>query len=122
MKVLVCGNRHWDNINSIMSELEILTFTDGDNFLITGGCSGADYMAECITRNTDLSDFWTIKVFHADWDKHGKSAGPIRNREMLDMEPDIVLAFHGDLSKSKGTKDCVFEANRRGIRVVLIPE
>ena len=43
----------------------------------------------------------------ADWKKYGKSAGPIRNREMLKMDPDIVLIFHDDPKNSKGTKDCV---------------
>jgi hypothetical protein len=42
----------------------------------------------------------------ADWANHGKAAGPIRNRKMLDLKPDLVLAFHADLTNSKGTKDC----------------
>lgn len=53
---------------------------------------------------------------------HGKSAGPIRNRKMIDEhEPDFVLAFHDDLEgESKGTKDCVAYAKSKGIRTYLI--
>lgn len=43
-------------------------------------------------------------------------AGPLRNRQMLDEVPDLVLAFHAEMQSSKGTKDCVLEANRRGIK------
>ena len=38
---------------------------------------------------------------------------------MLDPNEDLVLAFHEDLSKSKGTIDTICEANRRGIPVDL---
>jgi len=36
---------------------------------------------------------------------------------MLDEKPDLVIAFHPNLAESKGTKDCVNEAKRRGIPV-----
>ena len=36
---------------------------------------------------------------------------------MLDQKPDLVLAFHDDLGKSRGTADTVGEAKRRGIPV-----
>jgi hypothetical protein len=39
---------------------------------------------------------------------------------MLDMSPDLVLAFHNNIKESKGTKDCVSEAARRGILVEII--
>lgn len=59
----------------------------------------------------------------ADWTTYGKAAGPIRNRQMLDLNPDIVIAFHNDITSSKGTKDTVTEAKRRGIpRVEIISE
>lgn len=55
----------------------------------------------------------------ADWNKYGKVAGPIRNSEMLKLHPDIdlVLAFHDDLSESKGTRDMVHKAQKAGIEV-----
>lgn len=36
---------------------------------------------------------------------------------MLDEKPDLVVAFHDALHRSRGTKDCVEEAQRRGIPV-----
>jgi hypothetical protein len=51
-------------------------------------------------------------VFHADWDAHGKAAGPKRNRWMLDtFKPDAVIAFAG----GRGTSDCIQAATQRNI-------
>ena len=69
-----------------------------------------------------IADEWKhlgvdVRPYPADWTRFRKSAGPIRNRQMLDDQPDLVVAFHDDLAASKGTKDCVEEAARRGIPV-----
>jgi len=53
------------------------------------------------------------ETYPADWDKHGKAAGPIRNQEMLDQHPDFVLAFPG----GNGTADMVARARRAGVPV-----
>ena len=51
----------------------------------------------------------------ADWDKHGKAAGMIRNREMVALGADICLAF--PIGRSPGTRACIREAQRAGIPV-----
>jgi hypothetical protein len=61
---------------------------------------------------------FTVLPFPADWNTHGKAAGPIRNRQMLkEGKPDVVLAFHEDLGRSKGTADMVRAAKAAGIAV-----
>lgn len=48
---------------------------------------------------------------------------PIRNKQMLDEgKPDLVLAFHTDIENSKGTKNMIYQAKKRGIKVILIKE
>jgi len=60
--------------------------------------------------------------FPADWDKHGKAAGPIRNTEMIeDGRPDVVIAFTYDLPSSKGTADTVKKAKKAHIPVFVYP-
>ncbi len=39
---------------------------------------------------------------------------------MLDTKPSLVIAFHNDLSKSKGTKHIVREAKKRGVETEII--
>lgn len=55
------------------------------------------------------------KVYPALWNKYGKSAGPIRNQQML----DIVYAFTYDLENSRGTRDMVLRARKTKIPVIL---
>ena len=54
--------------------------------------------------------------YKAQWTKLGKSAGPLRNQQMLDENPDIelVLAFPGGV----GTKDMISRAKKAGIKVL----
>jgi hypothetical protein len=53
----------------------------------------------------------------ADWEKHGKAAGPLRNEEMLiDYKPKRVIAFPG----GKGTADMKHRVRNRQGRIDLI--
>ena len=119
MKVLVTGDRNWTDRAAIKLWLEVLREI-GYTHLIEGEARGADTMAreegeklgfKIVNRDENT------RGFPAEWDKYHRGAGPIRNREMLDQKPDLVLAFHHDLTKSKGTADCVREARKRGIEV-----
>jgi hypothetical protein len=115
--VLICGSRHYDDeatMRRVLSnELTLLDPNIEDDIrVIHGGATGADSLAAKVLARS----IYSVHAFPADWKKHGKAAGPIRNRQMLDERPDLVLAF-GD---GRGTRDTVAEATRRGIEVVWI--
>lgn len=57
-----------------------------------------------------------IEEYPAEWDKHGKAAGFIRNQDMLDSGVDVVVAFPG----GRGTADMVRRARKAGVEVVEI--
>lgn len=59
-----------------------------------------------------------LKIFKADWGKHGKKAGPIRNKAMID-DADALVAFWD--GKSRGTKNCIRCATDKGIPVLIMP-
>lgn len=80
-----------------------------------GGATGADDMAGACAEFAD--SITEVIVVKADWKQYGRAAGPIRNQQMIDCHPDLVLAFHNDLEHSKGTKDCVNRARKAGIDV-----
>jgi hypothetical protein len=113
MKVVVCGDRKWLNISIIEKRLLELP---SDTIIVQGECSGADILAKNVAREIGLD----VVGFYANWNKYGKSAGPIRNIKMLNTGPKLVIAFHDDLQKSKGTKHIVTEARKRGIEVEVI--
>lgn len=111
MKILICGSRWWGDPRPI--ERELKRFNPAEDVIIHGDCRGADRMGAMMARKLGWPNE-RIMAFPANWDLYGKAAGPIRNRQMLDENPDIVLAFHQDISKSKGTKDMVTIAQRKG--------
>lgn len=113
MKILVCGSRIWTSYERIA---EVLGRYFPISEIIHGGCVGADAMAGDYAKATDTK----CTVYPADWNRYGKAAGPIRNRLMLDQKPNLVIAFHEEIDKSKGTRDCYEEAIRRGIPVHLV--
>jgi hypothetical protein len=115
MLVLVCGDRNWTNRICIEQRLAMLS---KNSVIIHGAARGADTIAGEIAKELGLA----VRAFPADWDRHGRAAGPIRNRQMLDEKPDLVIAFHNDLHKSKGTKDTLLEANRRNICTEIVKE
>ena len=111
MKYLICGSRDWTNYNLIKERI----LYHQPTMIISGGCKGADKIAENIAKELNIP----IEIYNAEWDKYGNSAGPIRNKKMLEEgNPDYVIAFHDDLENSKGTLDMVNKSLNKGKIVV----
>lgn len=111
LRVVVCGSRFWRDASAIRRELRQLP---PGSVVLHGGCRGADAIAGQVARELGFE----VEVYPAQWRRFGKRAGPIRNAFVLREEkPDLVLAFHEDLARSKGTKDMVERAVRAGIEV-----
>jgi hypothetical protein len=108
VKVLVCGSRDWLDERAIYERLR--RFAIG-TVLLHGDARGADRLAAGVGR---LLGF-VVRAFPADWDRHGKKAGILRNLAMLDEQPDLVLAFR--VNGSRGTTHTIEAARRRGIPV-----
>lgn len=111
--VLVTGSRDWRWRRTIVEML--LDFPDGTT-VIHGDSGDADKTADFAAK---ALGFKVIAV-RAEWTKYGKSAGPIRNGKMLDLQPTRVLAFCRN--RSRGTMDCVRQATERRIPVELIED
>ncbi len=113
MRVLVCGDRNWENIDAILRELSKL---DNNTVIIHGAARGADTLAGIAGKELGFK----VEAEPAKWEIYGRSAGPIRNQLMLDKyKPELVLAFHSNIDNSKGTKDMVTRARKAGIKVVI---
>ena len=115
MKVLITGDRDWTDIETIRAWLSKLQDW-GCTIIIEGGARGADKIAGSEARRMGMK---VIEV-PADWSRYGKGAGLIRNQEMLELKPDLVVAFHSDLPRSKGTTDMVRRARKEGVEVILV--
>lgn len=114
MKVLVCGSRSWRDRTVMFNVLSSLFADYGHRLTIMhGGARGADLMAGSIAREFGVGE----REFPAQWSTHGRRAGVLRNHQMLDEEPDMVVAFtHG----STGTQHTIDAARKRGIPVRVV--
>lgn len=114
--ILVCGSRDWNDVDRIQWELTKANMNFGQCRLIHGCARGADIIASSLARKRD----WPVSDYRADWKKHGRAAGPIRNQEMLDIgKPDEVIAFWD--GKSTGTLDMIKRATQAGVPVRIVP-
>lgn len=124
MRVIICGDRFWPRSKRpyIVAAMAILP---PDSVIIEGEDGsigddgkvviGVDKMAREIGEEMGLK----VIPFHADWTRKHRSAGPQRNTQMLkEGKPDIVWAFHPNLSHSKGTANMIFQAITAEVPVI----
>jgi len=74
--------------------------------LLQGGAKGADFLCKAWAKYNDMDH----EEEPADWNAHGRKAGPLRNQKMLDRGLDFLVAFPGD----DGTKDMISICHRAG--------
>ncbi len=118
-RILITGSRDLADA-SLMREALLHALSLADNQPLTvvhGDCRGADRLAVAVGRQCLPSD--TVFEAHpADWAKHGKAAGPIRNRQMVELGASVVLAFYISEWPSRGTTSCVNLARQAGLPVL----
>ena len=113
MKVIIAGSRNFNDYNLLKTSCDNLLTQFTNIEIVSGTARGADKLGERYAREKG----YDIKEFPANWDKHGKSAGYIRNDEMAQYA-DMLIAFWD--GTSKGTKHMVDLANKRGIKVEIV--
>lgn len=113
MRILITGSRNWIDEAVIADAIVKADATE----IIHGGARGADSLAGKVARDMRLP----CTEYIADWKRHGRAAGSIRNQRMLNEgKPDLVLAF--PLEESRGTWDMVRRAKRANVQVRIIWE
>lgn len=106
-RVLVCGGRAFEDYAFLRDVLDYYAPT----LVIHGAARGADSLAHRWAQNRCIS----VESHPADWQAHGKAAGPIRNAKMISAgKPDLVIAFPG----GKGTANMVKIATDKGVPVI----
>lgn len=68
--------------------------------VVSGTARGADQAGEAWAEREGLP----VERFPADWDEHGKAAGPIRNEEMADYADRVIAIWDG---QSVGTRNMI---------------
>src|ERR1700753_3296669 len=113
LRVLVCGGRDFRDRRMLTEFMDKFHAERPIAQLIHGAARGADALADDWANDSRI---YTIAC-PADWEKHSKSAGPIRNQFMLDRyAPEVVIAFPG----GSGTAHMVKIARAAGIEVIEV--
>ncbi|KKN16289.1 hypothetical protein LCGC14_0977450 [marine sediment metagenome] len=94
LKLAVVGSRNFHDYEYVKSILDCYEIKQ----IISGGAKGADTLAKRYAAEHSID----YKEFPAEWNKYGKSAGPIRNRLIVDAA-DEVVAFMIKDQATKGT-------------------
>ena len=120
MRVLVCGGRDFNDYDRVRKVL--YDFCDEHKLaeneykmpsgltIVHGGARGADLLAD----QWAVVNWVPIEEHKADWNKHGKAAGLIRNQQMLDTGIDYIIAFPG----GRGTEHMKSIARKAGVPVL----
>jgi hypothetical protein len=112
MKLAIIGSRTFNDYEFLHKVIDEFWYDGKIELIISGGAKGADSLAEKYANE----HFVPLKVFPAEWDKYGKSAGYRRNVDIV-KEADWVVAFWD--GKSKGTKHSIDLANKYGKKLIV---
>lgn len=116
MRVLIYGGRDFVPTDLDYSWLNAM-FRDhapGEITVISGEARGADTAG----RIWATASGHEVERYPADWNTHGKAAGFIRNKQMLDSGVDIAVEFPG----GKGTAHMRSLLDKAGVRVYEFKE
>lgn len=109
MKVGVIGSRGFKDYDLVVKTLSKMDIS----LIVSGGAIGADTLGERYAKEKNIE----TKIFLPDWKTHGKSAGFIRNTDIIN-ESEIIVAFWDGVSK--GTKDSIDKANKLEKQVIIV--
>lgn len=118
MRVLVCGDRNWSDVELLNRSLDTFHKELKISCVIEGEATGADTLARTWAQQTGV----LVESYPANWAQYGRAAGPIRNKQMLeDGNPDYVIAFHNNITQSRGTRNMLNQAlKHKGILEVIL--
>jgi hypothetical protein len=101
MKLAICGSRTIQlGEMTIANILNLSSFVD-INEIVSGGCpTGIDLSAKWCAKEFELK----YTEFPANWEEHGKAAGPIRNKQIAEYADALLLIWDGESKGSASMK------------------
>jgi predicted Rossmann fold nucleotide-binding protein DprA/Smf involved in DNA uptake len=116
VKVAIVGSRDFPRLELVGGKINALAVKAGgasNLTIISGGARGVDAEAERYARSIGAE----VVVVPADWDGLGKSAGFIRNKEIVARAHRVVAFWDGE---SRGTMHTIGLALEYGRHLEVI--
>ncbi len=109
MKVIIAGSREFNDYSRLRDFCDRVLDGEKDIEVVSGTAKGADQMGERYAKERG----YPVKRFPANWGKHGKGAGMIRNNDMADYGDALIAFWDG---RSRGTKHIIAMAVNRKLK------
>jgi hypothetical protein len=128
-KVIIAGGRDFDDYKLLKEKCDYLLVNLLDDIeIVSGRCSTGKHTFDSLdgikVYGTDgLGELYAsekgypVKPFPADWATHKRSAGPVRNAEMVEYADFLIAFFDGF---SRGTEDIIKKAKEKGLKVAVV--
>lgn len=114
MKTIIAGGRDFKDYNLLKKQVDYYREHKGNiTEIVSGGANGADTLGEHYAAEYNIP----VKIFLADWNKHGRAAGPMRNKQMADYADVLIAVWDG---QSKGTKNMIDQMNKLNKPVFIV--
>lgn len=115
-RVIIAGGRDFNDYPLLKAKCDnILADKTATHriIVVSGAAKGADSLGEQYAREKG----YTVERYPADWNTHGRAAGPIRNAQMANSADALIAFWDG---QSKGTKSMINIAKTKGLGVRVI--
>ena len=103
LKLIVAGGRDFNDyelMSKVIMDLALVVYPDQAISIVSGMAKGADALGYMFAVENNVKKY----IFPADWNRYGRSAGMLRNKEMGNFS-DVLLAFWDN--RSRGTHQMI---------------
>lgn len=107
--VIVSGSRTIISYKLVKEAIESSPWFGRIDTIFVGDAKGVDALVVRWCKENGI----TYRIFKAEWNLYGKSAGPERNREMIRAGGEALVAVWD--GESKGTKNMIQQAKQHGL-------
>jgi len=112
MRTIVAGCRNITNYETVEAAIAASGFSSQITTIISGGECGVDSCGEWYATKNKIP----LEIHQAEWDVHGRYAGPKRNKAMAKIADALIAVWDGE---SRGTANMINEAQLKGLKVYV---
>ena len=113
-RVIIAGGRDFTDYPLLHKKCDVFFREKTPSVILSGVAKGADSLGVRYAKEKGIP----VQEYPANWQKLGRRAGMVRNRQMLE-DADALVAFWD--GKSHGTANMISIAKEAGIPVRVVP-